>query len=134
MIISNNFIKSKLGEYSNKNNKISRLIKDNKLYKVVNGLYETEKNTPGYLLAGSIYGPSYISFEYALQEYGLIPERVTVITCATCGKKKKKIYKTDYGTFTYRDVPTLAYPEEILLKVEGDYSYQIATPEKALWA
>ena len=54
MIISNNFIKSKLGEYSNKNNKISRLIKDNKLYKVVNGLYETEKNTPGYLLAGSI--------------------------------------------------------------------------------
>ena len=51
MIISNNFIKSKLGEYSNKNNKISRLIKDNKLYKVVNGLYETEKNTPGYLLA-----------------------------------------------------------------------------------
>ena len=76
-----------------KNNKISRLIKDNKLYKVVNGLYETEKNTPGYLLAGSIYGPSYISFEYALQEYGLIPERVTVITCATCGKKKKKIYK-----------------------------------------
>ena len=37
MIISNNFIKSKLGEYSNKNNKISRLIKDNKLYKVVNG-------------------------------------------------------------------------------------------------
>ena len=29
-------------------------------------------------------------------------------------------------------MPTLAYPEEILLKVEGDYSYQIATPEKAL--
>lgn len=34
--------------------------------------------------------------------------------------------------FTYRDIPNLAYPEEIILKTERDYSYQIATPEKAL--
>jgi hypothetical protein len=47
-------------------------------------------------------------------------------------KKKKKKYNTSFGTFTYRDVPNDAYPEEILLKIEGDYSYQIATPEKAL--
>ena len=132
MIITNSIEKSNLKNYSNKNNKISRKIRDGKLFKIITGLYETDSNTPGYLLASSIYGPSYISFEYALSFYGLIPERVSTITCATFDKKKKKCYNTRFGTFTYRDVPSLAYPEEILLKKEGDYSFQIATPEKAL--
>lgn len=118
--------------YSNKNTKLLRDIKDKKLFKITNGLYETDPNTPGYLLASSIYGPSYISFEYALSYYGLIPERVTTITCATFEKKKKKEYITDFGTFTYRDIPSSAYPEEIILKEENNYSYQIAIPEKAL--
>ena len=132
MIITNNMVKNNLSNYSNKNNKISRDIRDGKLFKIINGLYETNANTPGYLLAGSIYGPSYISFEYALSYYGLIPERVSTVTCATFNKKKKKKYDTSFGIFTYRDIPDLAYPEEIILKTEGDYSYQIATPEKAL--
>ena len=132
MIITNNIAKSNLTDYSNKNNKISRDIRDGKLFKIITGLYETNSNTPGYLLAGSIYGPSYISFEYALSFYGLIPERVTTITCATFDKKKKKQYNTDFGVFTYRDVPVLVYPEGIILKEENNYSYQIATPEKAL--
>lgn len=132
MIITNKLAKFNLIEYSNKNNKISRDIKDGKLFKIITGLYETNPNTPGYLLAGSIYGPSYISFEYALSFYGLIPERVTTITCACFDKKKKKQYNTDFGVFTYRDVPVLVYPEEIILKEENNYSYQIATPEKAL--
>lgn len=132
MIIANDMAKNNLKDYSNKNNKISRDIRDGKLFKIITGLYETNQNTPGYLLASSIYGPSYISFEYALSFYGLIPERVTTVTCATCDKKKKKQYNTDFGVFTYRDVPVLAYPEEIILKVENNYSYQIASPEKAL--
>lgn len=132
MIITNKLAKFNLIDYSNKNNKISRDIKDGKLFKIITGLYETNPNTPGYLLAGSIYGPSYISFEYALSFYGLIPERVTTITCASFDKKKKKQYNTDFGVFTYRDIPVLVYPEEIILKEENNYSYQIATPEKAL--
>ena len=132
MIINNDTLKQNLQKYSNKNNKISRDIRDGKLFKIINGLYETNSNTPSYLLAGSIYGPSYISFEYALSFYGLIPEKVSTVTCATLNKKKKKIYNTDFGVFTYRDVPKMVYPEEIILKVENNYSYQIATPEKAL--
>ena len=132
MIYFKDLIIKKYNDYSNKNTKLLRDIKDKKLFKIVNGLYETDSNTPGYLLASSIYGPSYISFEYALSYYGLIPERVTTITCATFEKKKKKEYITDFGTFTYRDVPSSAYPEEIILKEENNYSYQIATPEKAL--
>lgn len=132
MIYFKDLVIKNYNDYSNKNTKLLRDIKDKKLFKIVNGLYETDSNTPGYLLASSIYGPSYISFEYALSYYGLIPERVTTITCATFEKKKKKEYITDFGTFTYRDIPSSAYPEEIILKEENNYSYQIATPEKAL--
>ena len=117
MIITNHMVKTNLFNYSNKNNKVSRDIRDGKLFKIIKGLYETDPNTSGYLLAGSIYGPSYISFEYALSYYGLIPERVSTITCATFKKKKKKKYDTDFGIFTYRDVPDIVYPEEILLKM-----------------
>ena len=121
MIITNSIAKSNLDNYVDKNGKISRDIKNKKLFKIVTGLYETDENTPAYLLAGSIYGPSYISFEYALSYYGLIPERVTTVTCATFNKKKKKMFTTSFGTFTYRDVPKLAYPEEIILKEEDNY-------------
>ena len=132
MLITNKVLKENMQNYSNKDTKLSREVKAGKIFKIINGLYETNANTPGYLLAGSIYGPSYISFEYALSYYGLIPERVSTVTCATFNKKKKKKYDTSFGIFTYRDIPDLAYPEEIILKTEGDYSYQIATPEKAL--
>lgn len=132
MVITTSMARYSLNNYSNKNSKISRDIRDEKLFKIITGLYETNPNIPGYYLAGSIYGPSYISFEFALSFYGLIPERVSTITCATFNKKKKKQYNTNFGVFIYRDVPILAYPEEILLKQEGDYSYQIATKEKAL--
>ncbi len=30
------------------------------------------------------------------------------------------------------DIPNLTYLEELILKTERDYSYQIATPEKAI--
>ena len=132
MLITNNILKESLVNYSNKDTKISREKKNRKIFKICNGLYETNPNTPGYLIAGSIYGPSYISFEYALAYYGLIPEKVVTITSATFNKKKKKEFKNDFGVFTYRDVPSKVYPEEILLKTEDNYSYQIATPEKAI--
>ena len=132
MIITSDIAKSNLVNFSNKDTKLSRDVKNGKLIKIVNGLYETDSNTSPYLLAGSIYGPSYISFEYALSFYGLIPEKVNVVTSATFNKKKKKIFNTSFGTFTYRDVPQTAYPEEIILKEENGYSYQIASKEKAI--
>lgn len=96
------------------------------------GLYETEKTTPGYLLAGSIYGPSYLSFDFALSRYGLIPEVVYVFTSDTFEKKKTKKYSTPFGVYIYRDIPSEVYPLGIKLIREGSYAYQIATPEKAL--
>lgn len=132
MLVTSGMMKRKYKAYSNKNTKLSRDVKTGKLIKIKNGLYETDAKTSPYLLAGSIYGPSYISFEYALSCYGLIPERVYAVTCATFGKKKKKMFNTPFGLFLYRDVPKEAYQYEVLLKCEKNYSYQIATPEKAL--
>ncbi len=132
MILTNDIIKNNLQEYSNKNTKICREVKNGNLIKIVNGLYETDSNINGYLLAGSIYGPSYLSFDFALSYYGLIPEKVTAFTSATCNKKKKKSYNNQFGTFLYRDVPVTVYPLGVNVIEEGEYVYQIATPEKAL--
>ena len=88
MLKTNDIIKNELSNYSNKDTKLTREVSKGNLIKIVNGLYETDPNTPGYLLASSIYGPSYISFEYALSFYGLIPERVYVVTCVILNKKK----------------------------------------------
>lgn len=121
-----------LQKYASPRSKLSRMVKCGKIFPIAKGLYETEKGTPGIFLAGSIYGPSYISFEYALGYYGMIPEAVYTITSATFEKKKTKKYETSFGTFTYRDVPSEAFPLGLKLVKEDDYYYRIATPEKAL--
>lgn len=132
MIKITDMILEELQSYANPKTKLSRMVKQGKYFQIARGLYETEKNVPGHLLAGSIYGPSYISFEYALGFYGMIPEAVYTITSATFEKRKKKKYETAFGTFTYRDVPSAAFPLNIRLIQEGSYFYRIAEPEKAL--
>lgn len=132
MIFTTNMMLEKLNDYANPKSKLSRMVKQNECFQITKGLYETKEDTPGYLLAGSIYGPSYISFDFALSYYGLIPEAVYTVTCATYDKKKKKKYENIFGTFTYRDVPKGAFPVGIKLIQDGDYYYRIAEPEKAL--
>lgn len=132
MIKTTAMLLEELSGYASPKAKLSRMADRGEVFPIVKGLYETERSTPAHLLAGSIYGPSYISFEYALSYYGMIPEAVYVVTCATFEKKKKKRYETPFGTFTYRDVPPAAFPLELKLVQEGDYFYRIATAEKAL--
>ncbi|MBF1341031.1 MAG: hypothetical protein HXM67_03085 [Mogibacterium diversum] len=132
MIKTYNMIIHELHDYRSPKTKLGRLVKEGVYTPVIRGLYETDPNTAGYLLAGSIYGPSYLSFDFALSYYGMIPEIVHTVTCATYNKKKKRIYETEFGNFIYRDVPVKAYPIGIIIKNESDYSFQIATKEKAL--
>jgi len=132
MLITNQIIKEKIKDVSNKDMKISRAVKNKKIFKLKNGLYETNSKTPGYLLAGSIYGPSYLSFDFALAFYGLIPEGVFNFTSATFGKKKRKEFINYFGTYIYRDVPKSVYSLGVLLLNENGYFYQIASKEKAL--
>lgn len=132
MIKTYEMLLQELHNYAAPRSKLSRMVDRGELFPITKGLYETNANAPAYLLAGSIYGPSYISFEYALSHHGMIPEAVYAVTCATSDKKKKKKYENSFGTFTYRDVPADAFLCEVETVQEGEYSYRIATPEKAL--
>ena len=132
MIFTSSMLVEQLREYSDPFGKIKRMKNSGSLFQLTRGLYETDPKVPGYCLAGAIYGPSYLSFDYALATYGLIPEAVYTFTSATFEKKKAKEYENHYGRFSYRDVPSNAYPFGIVIKEENGYVYRIATPEKAL--
>lgn len=132
MIKTTAMLKNELVEYVNPTAKIRQLVNKGELFTIIRGLYETDGSTPGYLLAPIIYGPSYLSFEFALAYYSLIPEAVYTFTCASFEKKKTKTYETSFGTFTYRDIPSSAYSYGVILKSENGYGFQIASPEKAI--
>ena len=110
MIKTTSIILQELAEYASPADKLTRMVKNGEYIPIARGLYETDKTVPGYLLAESIYGPSYLSFEFALSYHGMIPEAVYAYTCATFEKKKRKTYTNYFGTFYYRDVPSAAYP------------------------
>jgi hypothetical protein len=125
-----------LKDYERPRDKIRALLKTNAIIRVKKGLYVFG---PEYsrgpfsreLLANLIYGPSYISLDYALSYYGLIPERVETVTSVTCGKNR--VFLTPVGRFTYWSVPLDAYRVGIdIVQLNERRSFLIATPEKAL--
>ncbi len=133
MLISFDALAQQFAEYTDVKGKIRREVQSGRLVQVARGLYETDARADGKYLAGAIYGPSYLSFDYALSVHALIPEAVyNAYTSATFQKGKIKRYENAFGTFLYRDVPAAVYPLGVGVKEERGYSYQIATPEKAL--
>ncbi|MBP5357197.1 MAG: hypothetical protein J6Y68_03510 [Clostridia bacterium] len=132
MVLTTSMLLDQLKEYGDPAGKILRMKREGELFQLTRGIYETDKNVSGYCLAGAIFGPSYLSFDYALSVYGLIPEAVYTFTSATFDKKKVREQENHFGRFTYRDVPSQAYPFGIVIKEENEYVYQMATPEKAL--
>lgn len=133
MILTTQQLKEKYAYLSDPVGKISRDIKNKKIFPLVKGVYETDANVHGSKLAQFIYGPSYLSFDYVLHIQGLIPEMVyNTFTCATYNKRKVKTYTNYFGTFIYRDVPKEVFNLGINVLIDGQYSYQVATPEKAI--
>lgn len=132
MILTYDSLAMKYKDYTDVKGKIRREVRSGNLTQVARGLYETDARTDGKYLAGAIYGPSYLSFDYVLSMYSLIPEGVFEYTSATFRKGKTKLYKNFFGTFSYRDVPAEVYHMGVEIRQESGYCYQIATPEKAL--
>ncbi len=119
--------------YSDVMGKISRDLRDEKIIQLKRGLYESDKDTPGYYLASYIYGPSYLSFDYVLSISGLIPEGIyKTYTSATFKKNKKKTYSNYFGDYLYRDIPEDVFRFGVKTVIDNGYSYQIANVEKAL--
>ncbi|MDP3560526.1 MAG: hypothetical protein Q8R79_09310 [Legionellaceae bacterium] len=130
------FITAALSNYACPREKISTWLKNKSLIRIKKGLYvfgDQIAQQPYSLevLANLIYGPSAISLRYALAFHGLIPERVTTITCIT--NKRNKQFDTPVGPFTYRYLNNRRYAIGIELRstVTG-VSFLMASPEKAL--
>jgi predicted transcriptional regulator of viral defense system len=125
-----------LEEYAYPRDKISALLRKGAIIRIKKGLYifgdeYRRKPYSREVLANLIYGPSYISLDYALQFHGLIPERVEAITSVTTGRSRR--FETPVGLFTYRPVPLEAFRQGMDQMETGDgRRFLMATPEKAL--
>lgn len=119
---------------------ILRIVKNKELIRLKNGFYlisdkiggDLNKIIPYEQVANLLYGPSYISLEWALSFYGMIPERVHTVTSMTLGRNKE--YHTPIGDFIYYTLPSHSYSIGITQKQTVDFigGFLIATPEKAL--
>lgn len=132
MVITTKQLLENYKSYAVPKMKIKREIDAGKYFYINRGLYEDNESTPSYLLSGYIKSPSYISFEYALSFYGVIPESVTTVTSATTGTNHHNVYKNRFGVFSYRDVPSKVFLNELIYVEKDGYSYIMATKEKAL--
>ncbi|MBI4350021.1 MAG: hypothetical protein HY550_01150 [Elusimicrobia bacterium] len=126
---------SYLHDYAKPRDRIGALLAEGSLIRVRRGLYvfgERYRRAPlsRELLANLIYGPSYVSLDYALSHYGMIPERVENVTSVTTGESRR--FSTPFGVFTYRRLPPRRYAPGIRWSGEGDVRYLLASPEKAL--
>lgn len=126
---------SLLPGYAKPRDKIGALLARGDLVRVRKGLYvfgERCRRGPldRVLLANLIYGPSYVSLEYALSHHGLIPERVENVTSVTTGRPRR--FVTPFGTFTYRPLPPARYSPGAGWTGDADARHLIATPEKAM--
>lgn len=125
-----------LRAYKKPRDKITRLLNTGSIVRVRKGLYVfgsdyQRRPLSQEILANLVYSPSYISLEFALSRYGLIPERTYVITSVCLSRSKT--FTTPIATFVYKKRPIEVYPigiDQVELVHEG--SYLIATREKAL--
>jgi hypothetical protein len=127
---------SALSGYANPRDKIRNLLASGDLLRVKKGLYVFSEQLASRpyskeVLANLIYGPSYISLDYALAFYGLIPERVDVVTSVT--SKRDKIFDTAVGQFSYRYLHAQKYAVQMQWLPLGDQRHILmASPEKAV--
>jgi len=122
--------------YSSPRDKITSILRQGQIIRVKNGLYifgpdYRKQPYSREILANLIYGPSYISLEYALSYHGLIPERVETLTSVTTGSSRS--FTTPVGLFSYRMIPLHAFQAGMTrIELDDGGAFLIAAPEKAL--
>ena len=122
--------------YRRPNDKISEWLKEGALLHLRRGLYLAGPALHGGpaclpLLANHLYGPSYVSLDFALAWHGLIPEGVAEITSVTT--KASRTVDNAVGRFSYRHLPLTYYRiGQSLGQSDEGLGYLIATPTKAL--
>lgn len=99
------------------------------LVRLRKGLYALKEMIPNEeVIANALYQPSYISLEYALSRYGIIPEMPYTITSVTT--KITATFTVLGRDFSYQKIKKSAYTGYVPEKV-GRHTIFIASPEKA---
>jgi hypothetical protein len=116
-------------------NQLNRWHKKGLIIKLKRGIYLFNKNdrkgNPSLIfVANQLYGPSYVSLEYALNYYDLIPERVADLTSVST--KKTMRLKNELGVFIYQHIKPAAFRGFKLAKDEHGLPLLLAEPEKAV--
>lgn len=121
--------------YTGINDKINKLKRKGNIETLKRGLYLhrspfVQNPVSKEIIANTMLSPSYISFDYALYYYGLIPESVFDVTSATT--KRSKSFKTDIGTFSFKEIKKELFPIGLSIESTKNGNFIIATKEKAL--
>ena len=122
-----------LDGYAAPRDKITKLLRDEVIIRVKKGLYifgDDYRRRPfsRELLANLIYGPSFVSLDYALAYHGMIPERVEAVT--SVATKRSREFNTPVGVFSYHTTPCLHLG---FTRIEqGEVAFLMALPERAL--
>lgn len=130
------FVMDCLKNYKSPRAKLTTLLKNKDLIRVKKGLYlfGSDYRKGSYspeIIANKIYGPSYVSREYALAYYGLIPEHVAEVTSVST--KRDRNFDTPIGRFSYVHLPPKLYQVNFnLVSVRNNETVLMATAEKAL--
>lgn len=125
-----------LRDYKQPRIKIRQWLANKDLIRVKKGFYifpphVAQSLSSKELLANWIYGPSALSFHYALGFYQLIPERVYRMTSVTI--KRSKTFETPCGVFQYTHIPVKIYHQGLTIYTQTDHQkFFIARPEKAI--
>ena len=125
-----------LKHYSRPRDKVAQLVRTGAIIRIKRGFFVDGRRDLRTLplkevAANLLYGPSYISLQFALSVYGLIPETAIQVTSVTF--KKTKRYHTPLGDFVYHSVPERYYPYGIVQRGQQlGFPYLIACPEKAV--
>lgn len=125
-----------LKDYAQPRDKITTLLRRKDIIRVKKGIYifgdrYARRAYSREVLANMLFGPSYVSLDYALAYHGLIPERVEALTSVTT--KRSKRFATPVGLFLYHGIPPEAYPIGVdRVEIDGERAFLVARPEKAL--
>ena len=125
-----------LSGYRRPNDKVSEWLREGALQPLRRGLYLVGaplRTSPACLplLANHLYGPSYVSLDFALAWHGLIPEGVAEVTSVT--PRPGHLHSNALGRFSYHHLPLRYYAvgQELGQSADG-LSFLMASPAKAL--
>ncbi|MBA4304721.1 MAG: hypothetical protein C0424_10890 [Sphingobacteriaceae bacterium] len=135
-LLSTSVLLHLLADYNSPYDKINEWVKQGVLVQLRRGLYALSEElgltkVEPFLIANQLYGPSYVSLDTALAYWGLIPERVYVISSVSM--RPTKLFHTSRGVFSYKELPATYFSLGISqVSLSPKQNVLVASKEKCL--